>query len=244
MEKNKDLVKRVKVFCDLEKIINYHPISSAYKTKTYYNDSKYSKIISVKPLLRKTQVEGTFKATFLFPDVLDYDPMDPHLNNMLVLVQNMIEIDWSYYNDYLADEQTRKEGILILEQLKSLFEVLEGVSSSDFQYGLVKKYIHTDKNGRKSKKSEAISDLNNWDECKQIIELLIASRQKKLNSPELAANFYTLIDHPTNLTTTLAALDIMQNSFRPFMAKKVFRTSVINALIDYMSTESGIDRGN
>jgi len=242
MSEFESLIKRVRVYADLPTIIKYHPASAIYLNEV--TQKEYFKYIYLKPLLKKSKPLGEVTAVHAFNNELEFDTESPHSNNLLVMVKNLIEVEWQYHQVHLSilESPVAVESTRLLNELKNLFKMLEEVGKTKFN----DETTGINKKERKLKGDSFKGNLNlvhlESQEELDIIELLIQNRQRKLNDPQTHSLPYHSIEYPTNTNTVEVALKLMQAPFKRQRMQKAFLKLVIEKIHAYFIGEIEPDR--
>ncbi|RZK27255.1 MAG: hypothetical protein EOO43_00090 [Flavobacterium sp.] len=241
--------RKLQLTADLKTIIKYHPASKLYLNDT--TTETYTSTAKVK-LVAKKGADGKFSNP-----VSDYDLdtvilkalpkpysnefRDEHEANLLVLVKNLIQFEWEYFETfYKTNIETKTTSNLHatvtdhLKELKILYSILEEKQTSDVVTKLNLTYIDEFKKRKNVTDKQVIS--SDEEESKQIIQLLIDNRLRLLMNPEYFYYQFNGIEDLTSKEFELA-INRMEEPFKYHRGEFLFTKYIAQVITDYLKNE-------
>lgn len=230
---------------DLERIIKYHPASGVFLS--HDGTSEYMTTFTVKILLEERNGIDYIHPDYNYAHVLDSSlPAEGHDGSLLVLVKNLIELEWGYYLSYYKlDEASQihinhhKHATKLLQDLKILFQIIEEKKTQNVSGKLQLREMKSV--GRKLKAYNVPGmqiDFEDEDECLAVMQVLINRRIKTLYKTEYYFFPFNVQDFDDyNSLAIQAAIDRMCLPFRDFRAQWLFQRLVCEKVLAYLKGE-------
>lgn len=247
------IITEVTVNADLNKIIKYHPSSSIFLNEK--SAIEYVSTFNIKMLLMEENGQLVPKSDYRYSEIVDLClPESTHENTLLVLVKNMIEINWGYYTSYFLVDDDGKQLINLheeikakLEELKILTLIKEGDNFKDVETKIkLRETISIDRNTSRRYDVKGMQvELLNAEENKEITELLIRNRIIELCKPDY--KFYPLHDVEILDWSSIEiekAIFRMKQPFRDYRAQWLFCKSVSETVLKFLKGEMEWNQGN
>ena len=239
MDKYGTTTRDLSIKADLNKIIKYHPASKIYLNQNTEKD--YQSIVSVKVIAKVTDTTEEILPDYNYTAVSMKASLSKEDSfNLLVLVKNMIQMEWGYFETFYKKQERPRKDINLhatiikhLQELQILTSILEEGETDQVVTKL--NTTKTDDYGRRLNADKQVVS-SSPTESKQIIELMIENRIQLLSNPEYAYyQFHTITT--LNSQQLSEAIKSMSEPFDYLNAQSLFCKYVVETLIDYLKTE-------
>lgn len=244
-------VIEVTVKPDLNTIIKYHPASKIYLDIN--KEEEYSATFRLKLMVSEIDGEHIPIADYKYAEIVARTlPDSKHENDLLVLVRNMLELEWAYFETYYVLDENKEQYInlhtkvtAILEELKVLHTMREANNVGKI-YGQLD--LTENKDFGKINKQYIVPGIQLGFSSKQditaVIDILANNRLKELATPEYY--FFDFHEELSDCTPEKiqAAIDRMKQPFREFRAKWLFRKYVAETILNFIKGEMNFNQGD
>lgn len=234
---------------DLDVIAKYHN-----GTKSFVDSSKNNTITSPADIKLMFATHG--EETMLVDDY-NYGkianetlPDLSHTGNLLILVRNIVDMDWGYYSSYTS-ETIQGDSINLhseLEQLLTELKILKEQAKSDeiLQTKVkLRELRQVGKNQVPYDKPDMAVTVNSLDENKEIITLLINNRVKQISSLDyLYLHLTEKLPKDWEVTDIDNILEYVKQPFPDYRAKWLLGRYATQTILAYLKGEMDWNQGN
>ncbi|RBQ05840.1 hypothetical protein [Pedobacter miscanthi] len=233
---------------DLNIIAKYHKGTSLQLDKIK-NKNKINTQVDIKQLyisINKNEEEVT--DDFSCGNLIKLLNSEEHAANLLILVRNMINLEWAYYQSYQM-ETTDIKSINLYKELESLLKELKILKSQSVSEKILQTKI---KLRVKNPLTKIVTDfedggitIDNVNENQEIIQLLINNRVRLIKDLEHLYIPITTV-HPEDWTDEIInkILPIVHQTFDDQRAKWRFGRFVAKTILNYLNEETDLNPQN
>jgi len=253
-------LQKLEVSADLNRIIKYHSASKIYLNKqTALN---YRSVVEVKWIVENidkvmndpNKENLTIHPDYRYADIVDKILPDPsHENTLLVLVKNMIEIEWSYYASYFSKDEKGKFLINQHAEIKGLLQdlrvlKLQQESNTIIETKLTQREYGTapdQESNRLYNVKHMQVEVVNREENLEIVNLLFKNRVNALRNPTypIFTNSEKNIEN-WSITEIDKAISDVSQPFRDYRALWLFGKLVTETVLAYLKGEMNWNQGD
>lgn len=239
------------VNADLSKIIKYHPASKIYLD---VDKPEYKTSFQVKMLLMEVNGELTPHPDYIYSKIVDKTGINPsHENTLLVLVKNMIEIEWGYYASYFSKDDHGKLLINQHTEIKDLLHDLKVLKIQKENNTIVETKLTQKEYGslpsqdpKRLYNSDGMQvDVSSRIENLQIIDLLFNNRIEALKDPVYPIFHYSSTPiEEWSIEQIEEAIDYVSQPFKDYRALWLFGKFVTETVLAYLKGEIEWNQGD
>jgi hypothetical protein len=171
---------------------------------------------------------------------------ESHIQNLFVLLRNMNDVEWGYYQAYFSSDDAIN-GVNLNAELKSLITDLKILKAQLATDGILETKIKL-RELKKVGKSEVPYDVrgmgimvNGLDENKQLIKVILENRIKQIQ--DISYLYYHITDsHPSGWNDDLTdkILEYLAQPFPDYRARWLFGRYATQKILSYLKGETNM----
>ncbi|MFW0714421.1 hypothetical protein [Pedobacter sp. N23S346] len=230
---------------DLDTISKYH---DGTKRMLHVDKSNIVKTrVNIRMLYQLEKERVSLFNDFNIAKVIEQVQIDPkHVQNLFVLLRNMNDIEWGYYQSYFSSDDA-VTGVNLHSELRRLLTDVKILKEQYEGRGILETKIKLRKLMKAGKTMVPYDvpnmgvTIDNLEDNKDIIELIIGKRHKQIK--ELKYLYFHITDDEPRIWSTELIDEILQYLYQPFpdfRAKWLFGRFATQNILAYLNGETDL----
>lgn len=230
---------------DLDIIAKYH---NSTKGMLYVDKSNIVKTrVNIRMLYQLEEERGSLFSDFIIAKIIEQIKIDPrHVQNLFVLLRNMNDIEWGYYQSYFSSDDA-VNGVNLNAELKSLIvdlKILKAQLTTDAILETKVKLRELKKVGKSEVPYDVLGmgvTINTLAENKQLIKVILDNRVDQIK--EISYLYFHITDtSPDEWDDDLTdmILEYLAQPFPDYRARWLFGRLATQKILAYLKGETNL----